>query len=187
MKIGLYFGSFNPVHNGHLIVASQLRQQAGLDKIWFVLSPQNPFKVNDNLLDENKRLSLLQKAIGGDPDFELCDVEFHLPRPSYTIDTLKFLTKKYPEHSFALLMGSDNLDGFSRWKKYDEIVKDYLILVYQRSETEQRETTLQNILLFDLPYIHISGTYIRQRVREGKTIKYLVPASIEEEIIAAYS
>lgn len=187
MKIGLYFGSFNPIHSGHLIVAQQLLDQAKLDKVWFVLSPQNPFKQNQNLLNEEKRLSLLTQAIAGNPDFEVCDVEFSLPKPSYTIDTLSNLKENFPDHIFSILIGSDNLEQFMLWKDYETILRDYKVLVYTRGAVEEKWEQYRNIVLYDVPYIHISATYIRHLVKERKSIRYLVPECIEEEVKKAYS
>jgi nicotinate-nucleotide adenylyltransferase len=186
MNIGLYFGSFNPLHTGHLIIAEQLLTQAGLDKIWFVLSPQNPFKQNEEMVDEGKRLLILKKAIDGNNHFEVCDAEFYLPKPSYTIDTLHHLSNQFPEHTFSILLGSDNLGQFTQWKSYEEILHGYRILVYARGTIDEKWEQYRNILLFDVPYIHISATYIRQLVKQGKSIKYLVPESIEEDIKSFY-
>ena len=187
MNIGLYFGSFNPLHNGHLIVAEQLRVQAKLDKVWFVLSPQNPFKKNHELLDEEKRLLILTKAIEGNKYFAVCDAEFNLPRPSYTIDTLHDLSSRFPENTFSILLGGDNLEQFMGWKNYEEILSGYKILVYARGTIDEKWEQYRNILLFDVPYIHISATYIRQLVRQGKSIRSLVPDTIEEEIKSGYA
>ena len=148
MKIGLYFGSFNPIHNGHLIVAQQLLEQAGLDKIWFVLSPQNPFKQNSELLHENSRLLILERAIEGNPSFEVCDEEFRLPRPSYTIDTLNHLALKYKEHTFWVIMGSDNLEHFTAWKNYEDILTNFKIIVYSRGAVDEKWEHYKNLLIY---------------------------------------
>lgn len=186
MKTGLFFGSFNPVHNGHLIVAEQMLEAAGLDAIWFVLSPQNPFKQQQHLLNQHQRLALLQKAIAGNPRFSVCDAEFHLPVPSYTIDTMRFLEKEYPAHRFHIIMGSDNLQGFEKWKEAEIIQKNYPILVYRRGDVDSQWQHVADIQLFDLPYIHISATSIREAVAANKSIRYLVPETIEEEVKALY-
>ena len=187
MKIGLYFGSFNPIHTGHLIVAQQLLELAALDKVWFVLSPQNPFKKTQHLLDETKRLSLLSKAIAGNEKFEVSDAEFTLPRPSYTIDTLAHLTKEFPEHTFCVLLGSDNLENFLHWKDYESILRDFKLIVYTRGAIDEKWEQYRNIILFDVPYIHISATYIRHLIRAKKSIRYLVPECVEVEVKKAYS
>ena len=187
MKIGLYFGSFNPIHTGHLIVAQQLLSQAGLDKVWFVLSPQNPFKQNQHLLPEDQRLQLLQQAIENNDVFTVSDVEFHLPRPSYTIDTLNHLAELFPEHTFSIILGSDNLEQFTQWKEYETILKNYKVLVYTRGAIDEKWEQYRNIILFDVPYIHISATYIRHLVKSGKSIRYLVPEAVEDEINKLYS
>lgn len=186
MKIGLFFGSFNPVHTGHLIVAEQMLEASGLDKVWFVLSPQNPFKLQQNLLDQQLRFRLLQRAVEGNNRFEASDVEFHLSLPSYTIHTLEHLHALHPEHQFSLIMGSDNLSGFEKWKDYESILSNYSILVYRRGEVDEKWNHAPTVHLFDVPYIHISATFIREAVRQQKTIRYLVPASIEEEVKQYY-
>lgn len=187
MKIGLYFGSFNPVHTGHLLVAQQIHSLAGLDKVWFVLSPQNPFKQNQTLLNEVERLLLLKKAITGNENFKVSDIEFQLPRPSYTHDTLLHLAKAYPGDTFSIILGSDNLEQFTQWKNYEEILKAYKILVYTRGAIDEKWENYRNIILFDVPYIHISATYIRHLVQEKRSIKYLVPESVEADVVRLYS
>ncbi len=182
MKIGLFFGSFNPLHTGHLIVAQQILTQAKLDRIWFVLSPQNPFKKIESLLDENKRLELLKQGIEENPDFEVCDIEFSLPKPSYTIDTLNHLSSANPDHVFSIILGSDNLEQFTQWKNYEDILSGYKVLVYARGTVDEKWEHYHNILIYDVPYIHISATYIRNLVKQGKSIKYLVPGAIEQNI-----
>ncbi len=187
MKIGLYFGSFNPIHTGHLIVAQQLLLQANLDKVWFVLSPQNPLKKKQHLLAEDKRLLLLKNAIIGNDDFEVSDIEFNMPKPSYTIDTLNKLVREFPEHTFSILLGSDNLEKFVLWKNYEEILQNFKIVVYARGIIDEKWEQYRNVVLYEVPYIHISATYIRHLVKEKKRIRYLVPAQVEEDIMKWYS
>ena len=132
MRVGLYFGSFNPVHTGHLIIASHILQHTGVQQVWFVVSPQNPQKKSATLLNEYHRLYLVQLAVEGSTDLRASDVEFHLPRPSYTIDTLTYLQEKYPIHQFSVIMGSDSFQNLRSWKNYAQILQHYQVIVYQR-------------------------------------------------------
>ena len=187
MKIGLYFGSFNPIHAGHLIVAQQLLVPAGWDKVWFVLSPQNPLNLSQNLLAEEKRLILLRSAINGNDRFEVSEVELNMPKPSFTIDTLDKLVQEFPEHTFSMLLGSDNMEKFVLWKNYEKILNGFKLLVYTRGIIDEKWEQYRNIILYDVPYIHISATYIRHLVKEKKSIRYLVPPQVEGEIMKWYS
>lgn len=185
MKIGLFFGSFNPIHSGHLMIANYFVQFAGLDKIWFVVSPQNPFKVNDTLLDENIRLELIQMAIAGEPRFEASRFEFNLPRPSYTVNTLEELRKTYPQDTFVPIIGGDNLQSFHLWKDYQDILEHHEVFVYRRAGYNENNPLLGNhpsIKLFEVPLLNISSTYIREMLQAGKSIKYLVPDTVESFI-----
>ena len=137
LRIGLFFGSFNPVHIGHLAIANYLVEFGNIDQLWFVVSPHNPHKKKENLLHDYDRLEMMQIAIRNEHRFRVCDVEFRLPKPSYTIDTLTHLSEKYPDHSFSIIMGSDNIVNFHRWKNYDQILKNYGILVYPRPGIDQ--------------------------------------------------
>jgi nicotinate-nucleotide adenylyltransferase len=185
MKIGLFFGSFNPVHTGHLLIANYFIQFAGFDKIWFVVSPQNPFKVNGELLDENTRFHLLKLAINGDPRFEASNIEFNLERPSYTINTLTHLQEQYPEDTFCPIIGGDNLQSFHLWKDYRKILQHYTIYVYRRTGYHENPLLANdpNIKIFEVPLLNISSTYIREMIQAGKSIKYLVPNTVEDYII----
>ncbi len=183
MRIGLYFGSFNPVHTGHLIIASHILQHTGVQQVWFVVSPQNPHKKSATLLNEYHRLFLLQLAVEGSADLRASDVEFHLPRPSYTIDTLTYLQEKYPVHEFSVIMGSDSFQNLHSWKNYTQILQHYQILVYQRPGFEiNSEEKNSNIVFLKAPLLEISSTHIRESIREGKSIRYLVPDSVMNEI-----
>lgn len=181
MKIGLYFGSFNPIHIGHLIIANHILNETDLDKVWFVVSPQNPFKPSDSLLNEYDRFHLVQKALGDDLRLRASDIEFSLPKPSYTIHTLAYLAEKYPSYQFSIIMGSDSFGNIDRWKNGELIKRDYPIYVYRRPGFEV-ETSSSNIILLDAPLLQISATHIREAIATGKSIKYLVPAEVEEEI-----
>jgi nicotinate-nucleotide adenylyltransferase len=184
MQIGLFFGSFNPVHTGHLIIANYMADYAQLDEIWFVVSPLNPFKANDKLLGEELRLNLLKLAIHGDPRFKACDIEFKLPRPSYTADTLRELRSENPEHKFTLIIGGDNLKGFHNWKDYEDILKHHKVFVYARVGIVEAPLLANHpsIKLFEVPLLNISSTYIRETIKAGKSIRYLVPLAVREEI-----
>ncbi len=181
MKIGLFFGSFNPIHIGHLIVANTLVSQ--VDRIWFVVSPQNPFKKNKSLLHEFDRLTMVEKAIQDNHKFKAVDVEFNMPKPSYTIDTLVYLNEKYPQHDFVLVIGSDNLSQFSKWKNHQRILEDFGLLVYPRPKANSSDIPDHpHVQYIDAPLLDISATYIRKCVREGKSLKYLLPESVANYI-----
>jgi nicotinate-nucleotide adenylyltransferase len=184
MKIGLFFGSFNPVHTGHLLIANYFNQFAGFDKVWFVVSPQNPFKANGELLDENTRLTMLKLAINGDPRFEGSDIEFNLDRPSYTVKTLEFLRNTYPEDTFCPIIGGDNLQSFHLWKEYKEILDNHTIYVYRRAGFHENPLLANHakIKIFEVPLLNISSTYIREMIQAGKSIKYFVPNPVEDYI-----
>lgn len=184
MKTGLYFGSFNPVHTGHLIIASHILNETDLQQVWFVVSPQNPFKTSDSLLNEYDRLHLLQKAIESDNRLRVSDIEFSLPRPSYTTHTLAYLKEKYPARSFSIIMGSDSFQNLEKWKNAEAIIKNYPILIYKRQGFEIENKLGANIQVMKAPLLEISATHIRELIKNGKSIKYLVPPSVEEEIMA---
>ena len=175
-RIGLFFGSFNPVHTGHLIIAQAMADNANLHKVWFVVSPQNPFKPSKTLLHEFDRFDMVQAAIADNHRLAVSDVEFHLPRPSYTVDTLAQLTAKHPDHEFSLILGEDNLDGFMRWKEPERILSNHKLLVYPRPGAARTELHQHpSVTMVAAPLIEISATYIRQCVRDGRSIRYLVP------------
>lgn len=185
MKIGLYFGSFNPIHVGHLIIANHILNQGEVDRIWFVVSPLNPFKESATLLNEYDRLHLVQKAIEADPRLKASDIEFSLPKPSYTIHTLAYLTEKYPEHTFSIIMGSDGFENLDKWKNPETIIKNHQIIIYKRPGFEVHNKLNADITIMNAPLLEISSTHIRDLVKSGKSIKYLVPPSVEEEILAS--
>ena len=182
MKIGLYFGSFNPVHTGHLIIANHLLNTTPLQQVWLIVSPHNPLKKTSSLLNEYHRLHLVQSAIEGEKNLKASNVEFHLPKPSYTIDTLTYLKEKFPEHSFAVIMGSDSFYNIHKWKNYEVLLKEYELYIYQRTGFEVRENTRSNIKLLNAPVLEISSTHIRELIKKNKSIRYLVPDIIKEEI-----
>ncbi len=183
-KTGLFFGSFNPVHIGHLIIADFFVQFTNIDKIWFVVSPQNPFKVNENLLDEKKRLGLVKLATNHDTRFEATDVEFNMEQPSYTHKTLKFLISEYPEKDFVLVIGSDNLDEFDKWKNYEEILEMVDIYVYPRPGfSDSPFLRHPNVCLKAAPVMEISSSFIRKTLAEGKDPQYMLPGKVYDEIM----
>ncbi|MFM1794280.1 MAG: hypothetical protein RL642_665 [Bacteroidota bacterium] len=182
MKIGLYFGSFNPVHNGHLIIANHVLNNTDIEQVWFVVSPQNPFKQNHSLLNEYHRLHLVQTAIAGEKKMLAVDLEFKLPRPSYTIETLAYLGEKYPDHEFSIIMGSDSLENIEKWKNGDVILRRYRICVYERLHHPIKEIKESSIVQLKAPLIEISASLIRKLIKEGKSIRYLLPDSVRDEI-----
>jgi len=182
-SIGLFFGSFNPIHTGHLIIASAIAEEANLEKIWFVVSPQNPFKPSKSLLHEFDRYDMVQAAIADNHRLMVSDVEFHLPRPSFTIHTLDHLRAKYPEKKFSLIIGQDNLESFHKWKEPDRILESCNLLVYPRPDAKPNELLLHPaVKLVDAPLMDISATYIRDLVKNKKSIRYLVPEPVAEII-----
>jgi nicotinate-nucleotide adenylyltransferase len=182
MNIGLYFGSFNPIHIGHLVIANYLLNETQLDKIWFVVSPQNPFKQPQGLLNENDRLQLVRLAVQDDPRLKASDAEFKLSKPSYTANTLVHLAEKYPDYSFTIIAGSDSFQNMDKWKNADFILNNYPICVYKRKGFDITGPVRKNITLLDSPLIEISATDIRNLIARGKSIRYLVPEAVREEI-----
>jgi nicotinate-nucleotide adenylyltransferase len=179
MKIGLFFGSFNPIHNGHLIIANYICESTDLDKVWLVVSPQNPFKTKDTLLNEYDRLHLINLAIEGNNNLRASDIEFKLPRPSYTIDTLTYLKEKHPEHEFSLIMGSDNLESIHKWKNYQQLLSNHSIYVYKRRGSEQTNAPVgAKIFWVDFPFLDISATFIRQSLKNGYSMQYFLPEKV---------
>lgn len=194
MKIGLFFGSFNPVHVGHLIVANTMATNTDLEQVWFVVSPQNPFKKVKSLLHEFDRLDMVEKAIADNSRLKATDIEFSMPRPSYTIDTLRKLQEKYPQHTFTLIMGEDNLDQFANWKAYDEILNGFGLYVYPRPSRSDGTRVSEpvtaspfrehhNVRLVHAPLLDISATFIRENIRANRSIRYIVSEVVEEMII----
>ena len=182
MEIGLYFGSFNPVHIGHLIIANHVANNTSLNQVWFVVSPQNPFKPASSLLDEYNRLHMIKSAIDGENKLRASSVEFKLPKPSYTVDTLAYLKEKYPEHRFSLIMGSDGFQNLEKWKNYTVIIKNHPIYIYERPGFAVKEMPGADIIVLSAPLLEISSTRIRDMVKEKKSIRFLVPDIVQEEI-----
>ena len=183
MKIGLYFGSFNPIHIGHLIIANHILNESELKKIWFVVSPHNPFKPSSTLLNEYERFHLVQLAVENDLRLKPVDIEFSLPRPSYTVHTLAYLKEKYPDNEFSIIMGSDSFQNLPKWKNAEVIIKNYPLNIYERPGFAVDNSIGANITIMKAPLLEISATHIRELAAAGKSIKYLVHPLVEEEII----
>ncbi|MGZ8516338.1 MAG: nicotinate (nicotinamide) nucleotide adenylyltransferase [Chitinophagaceae bacterium] len=182
MNIGLYFGSFNPVHSGHLIIANHILNETHLQRIWFIVSPQNPFKINATLLNEYNRLHLLKLATEDDSRINVLDIEFNLPKPSYTSVTLAHLIEKYPGHEFSIIMGSDSFQNLHKWKNAEYIIKNYPVYVYLRPGFEIQNHINAKLNIVEAPLLQISATQIRQLIKERKSIRYMVPEKVREEI-----
>jgi len=179
-RIGLFFGSFNPVHIGHLIIAEYMATRTELDQVWFVVSPHNPLKNRATLANDFDRLHMVQLAIDDNTRLRASNIEFSLPKPSYTIDTMVYLHEKYPQHQFSLIMGSDNLSGIQKWKNFELLLQRYTIHIYKREETSVSPTLdiPADIRLYDVPMMDISSTYIRQSIASGLSIRYMVPEPV---------
>ncbi len=182
MKVGLFFGSFNPIHHGHLIIANHIAETSNFNEVWFVVSPQNPFKKAGSLLNENHRYSLIKLAIEGEKKLKASNIEFKLPRPSYTIDTLIYLKEKYPGYSFSIIIGSDSYRNIEKWKNAQVIISNYPIVIYNRPGFEISEPTPDSVSIISAPLLEISSTHIRYMIKTNKSIRYLVPDVVKEEI-----
>lgn len=180
-KIGLFFGSFNPIHMGHLIISEFMATQTDLDMVWFVVSPHNPLKERASLANDYDRLHMVQLAIEENLRLSASNIEFSLPKPSYTIDTMAYLHEKYPHHDFSLVMGSDNLDTLHKWKNFEVLLAKYVIHVYTRSDVPPVHSYANaDIRIYQVPQLILSSTYIRQAIASGKSIRYLVPDKVYE-------
>ena len=180
MKVGLYFGSFNPIHVGHMAIANYMAEFTELDQVWFVISPQNPFKERKSLLPDHHRLELVERAIEGDDRFRASDIEFKMPTPSYTIDTLAWLTEKHPRNKFVIIMGSDGLPTFRKWKNADEIRRNYKRYVYPRPGYPADLPGEENLEMVNAPLIEISSSFIRDAIKQGKDIRHFLPQPVWE-------
>ena len=182
MKIALFFGSFNPIHIGHLIIANYIAETQNVDKVWLVVSPHNPLKEKSSLLNEYDRLYLVNLAIDGNQKLEASNIEFFLPKPSYTIDTLTYLKEKFPQHEFSLIMGGDNLASISKWKNYELILKNHLIYLYNRPGHTVTENKMSHIKVLNVPHLEISSSFIRESIANGISMKYFLPDAVEKYI-----
>lgn len=183
VRIGIFGGSFNPIHNGHVTLASSLLKGARLDEVWLMVTPQNPWKQESELMDDKVRLWLAQEAVKDIPRLVASDYEFHLPKPSYTWNTLQALSKDYPERQFVLLIGGDNMERFDNWYEHDKIVANYDVVVYPRQGTRiDRKKLPPRVKVVRTPLINISSTEIRARIRQHLPIDHLVPPQVAEAI-----
>jgi nicotinate-nucleotide adenylyltransferase len=183
-KIALYFGSFNPVHIGHLAIANYIAEMGSVDEVWMVVSPHNPLKKKESMLANHHRLTLVKVAIGDYPNIKASDIEFYLPSPSYTINTLAHLKEKFPLHNFSLIIGADNLHNFHKWKNYELILATYQLLVYPRPGFETHPfLTHPNVSLLEAPLMEISATFIRNALKQKKDIRFFLPKGVWEYII----
>lgn len=177
MKVGLYFGTFNPVHVGHVILANHMLHYTDLDEVWMVVTPHNPHKKKSTLLDNHHRLELVYKATEGYENIRPSDIEFGLKQPNYTIDTLVHISEKHPNHEFAIIMGEDNLKSFHKWKNHEMILEEYEVFVYPRITKKQQVNNLENhskIHFVDAPIVEISSTFIRKAIKNNKSVKHLL-------------
>lgn len=197
MKIGLYFGTFNPIHIGHLVISNYMAEYTDLDEVWLIVSPQNPLKKKASLLEDIHRLAIVREAIEDNPKLKVSDIEFNLPKPSYTATTLTYLQEKYPKHQFSLIMGEDNLRTLHKWFNHEVILKNHSFYVYPRVLTEQEEIELQEMstlpennfkklpnvhICSDAPIMKISATFVRNAIKEGKDIRYLLTEPVRKYI-----
>lgn len=188
MRVGLFFGSFNPIHTGHLVIADVMAHHTDLDQVWFVVSPQNPFKSSKSLLHEFDRLRMVELATADHYKFRATDVEFHLPKPSYTIDTMTCLSEKHPGHEFILIIGADNLMHFHKWKNHQVILNHYGLYVYPRPHVaaEKIKVRHKNIRYVAAPMLDISATFIRKSIKNNRSVRYLLPQSVVEYIASKH-
>lgn len=185
MKIGLYFGSFNPIHIGHMAIANYIVSFSELEQLWFVISPQNPFKEKKSLLPDYHRLELVRRAIGDNSNMLASNIEFSMPQPSFTIDTLVRFAEKYPQHSFSIIMGADNLKTLHKWKNYEQIIENYNIVVYPRpgiSWNRIDEEIMQKVEIVEAPQMDVSSSFIRKSIASDKDVRYFMPSEVYQYI-----
>jgi nicotinate-nucleotide adenylyltransferase len=183
MKVGLFFGSFNPVHAGHMVIAGYMTEFSDLDQVWFVVSPHNPLKLKSTLLQDYHRMTLVKIAIGDNRKLKASDIEFKLPKPSYTIHTLAHLFEKFPAHQFVLILGSDNLESFKKWKNYEQILEQVELYVYPRRTSDGGELINHpKVKIIDAPIMELSSTFIRDAIKNKKDVRYMMPEKVWEYI-----
>ena len=182
-EILLYFGSFNPVHIGHMAIANYLAEFCDINELWFVITPQNPVKKSATLLNDRDRQHLVQLAIEDYPKFRVSDIEFYLPKPNYTINTLTYLKEKYPNKKFSILIGGDNLESFHKWKNYQKILDDYKIYVYKRPGNKVVEFENSDITIVDAPQMEISSSFIRKAIKGNKDVRFFLPPKVYDYVI----
>ena len=181
MKIGLFFGTFNPIHIGHLTIANHMAEYSDLEQVWFVVTPQSPFKIKNSMLDNHQRLEMVFRATKDYTKLRPSDIEFGLPQPNYTINTLLYLQEKFPEHEFALIMGEDNLKSFHKWKNYEIILANHHIYVYPRLSDGTLETEFHNnkkVHFVNAPIMELSSTFIRNSIKDGKNVRPMLPEHV---------
>ena len=184
MQIGLFFGTFNPMHTGHLIIAQYMLDYTKLDEVWFIVSPQNPLKDKNGLLDPERRLEMVELAIQDEPNFRASNVEFDLPMPSFTINTLRYLSGKSPDHHYGIIMGSDNMLSFDKWKDHEDILENYHIYVYPRPNVEKDKLINHpNVTMHDVPLLYISSSFIRNALKKKTSVKNLLPDRVHQFIL----
>lgn len=183
-RIGLYSGSFNPIHHGHVMLANYLVEFSDLDELWFVVSPQNPLKKKTDLMDDSDRLKMVELALGDDPRMRASDIEFGLPKPSYTINTLRALSEQYPDDQFVFICGMDSLEGFPRWREYQAILDNYELLVFPRKGYDGGELIHHpHVKVLETPIIEVSSTFIRNCMREGRDVRHFMPEKAYQYLI----
>ncbi len=183
MKIGLFFGTYNPIHVGHMVIANYMVEFTDLEKIWIVVTPHNPFKVKKSMLQDYHRLRLVNLAIEDDNRFKASDIEFKLPQPNYTIDTLTYLKESHPDYEFVLIMGADNLHHFHKWKNHEQILADHELYVYPRDSFDELPLKDHKQVKFcDAPIMRISSSFIRKAISEGKDVRHYMPKSVSDYV-----
>ena len=184
MKVGLFFGTYNPIHVGHMVIANYMVEYTDLDKLWIVVTPHNPFKEKKSMLADYHRLQLVKIAIEDDNRFKASDIEFNLPQPNFTIHTLAYLKEEHPDTEFVLVMGADNLSHFRKWKNYEEILEKYRIYVYPRAEGVVLNELVEHprISFYDAPLMQISSSFIRESIKNGKDVRYYLPKDVHSYI-----
>jgi len=183
MRVGLFFGSFNPIHIGHLLIANYMVEFTNIDQCWFVVSPHNPLKNKKSLLASHHRYDMAAMAIEGDDRFQVSDIEFRMPKPSYTIDTLTYLKERYPKYSFVLIMGEDNLDSIEKWKNYELLLNENYIYYYPRNkETKFTQKKYNNVKMVSAPLVEISSSFIRKAISENRDVRYFLPSAVYDYI-----